>query len=48
MYNNESSPIVIISPTAAKKVFDTPQNFKNKEEAIKKAKKDLRKAGFRI
>ena len=48
MYNNASSPIVVVNSTVAKKVFDSPQNLKNKSLAIKKAQKDLKKAGFKF
>lgn len=46
MYNNASSPIVVVNASAAKRVFDNPQKLTNKAEAIKKARKDLKKAGF--
>lgn len=46
MYNNASSPIVVVKSAAAKKVFDNPQNLKRKADAIKKARKDLKRAGF--
>ena len=46
MYNNVSSPIVVISRSAAEKIFDKPQDLRNKAAAIKKARKDLKKAGF--
>lgn len=46
MYNNASSPIVVISHSAAKKIFDKPQNLSGKAAAVKKARKDLKKAGF--
>lgn len=48
MFNNVSSPIVVITSATAKTVFDSPQNLKNKTAAIKKARKDLKKAGFKI
>lgn len=48
MYNNMSGPIVVVSCSAAKKIFDRPQNLTNKAAAIKKARKDLKKIGFYI
>lgn len=48
MYNNASSPIVVISNSAAKKIFDKPQDLTNKAAAIKKVRKDLKKVGFFI
>ena len=48
MYNNESSPVVVIKSEALKKVFDSPQNLKDKAVAVEKARKDLKKTGLRI
>lgn len=48
MYNNTPSPIVIITSEAAKKVLDSPQNLKDKAAAVKKARKDLKKAGLKL
>lgn len=48
MYNNASGPVVVVTSTAAKKAFDAPQNLKKKTNAVKKARKDLKKAGFSI
>lgn len=48
MYNNASSPIVIVTSPVAKRVFDSPQNLKDKAIAVKKARKDLKKAGLKI
>lgn len=46
MYNGMPSPIMVISSEAAKKVFDKPQDLSKKAEAIKKARKDMKKMGF--
>lgn len=48
MYNNISSPVMLISRSAAKKIFDKPQDLSKKAAAVKKARKDLKKAGFFI
>ena len=46
MYNNTPSHTIIISEQVDKKVFDKPQDLSNKEKAVEKARKDLKKAGF--
>lgn len=49
MYTNVSSPIMIISGDAAKKAFHEPKKIVvDREKAIKKARKDLKKAGLVI
>lgn len=48
MFNNESSPVVVVKSATAKKTFDSPQNLKDKVVAVEKARKDLKKAGLRI
>lgn len=49
MFSNNSSPIMIISGEAAKKAFHEPKKLTvDREKAIKKARKDLKKAGLII
>ena len=47
MYTN--SPIMVVTGEAAKRIFDKPKkSIPNRNEAIKKAKEELKKAGYII
>jgi len=50
MYTNTVSPIMVIRGSAAKKAFHSNKSVVelNREKIIRKARKDLRKAGLDI